>query len=434
MSPLIRKFLFSAFVAIFILSGAIIISYSLGWKLDFDPPAGKFVFQKTGALNVRTSPQNVIIKINGKIYPDQSGILQSGTLISGLFPKTYKLEIEKLGYKSYSKDVSVEPALVSKFLSIILWPEKITPEIIAQVKGTEIIDSNKNGDKFVIKNIKTSTFYSYDLNNSSSTFNLTHALNDGLKNLTIKKIYFIPFKNSQFVAEDSSGLKILDTETGTTELITKTPLLWTLENSNVYFIKQSPVNEKVSSTKTFSIYSYNLIFKNSSQIVQLPQDIVVSSITSIKSSPSNDKVAFLENTGNLYIFDQNKIEKISDSARIFEFSPDDKKIAFIDKNNSLNIYFLENDNLNSIKSSRDNDRINLENKQNVSDIKWYGDSNHLIVSFKNETTIKLVEIDPRASINVYSVISDIENFYYNSDNNVFYFIKDSELNKLDFNN
>lgn len=434
MSPLIRKSLFLVFVVIFVLSGAIIISYSLGWKLDFDPPAGKFVFQKTGALNIKTSPKDVIIKINGKTYSDQSGLLQSGTLISGLFPKTYKLEVKKKGYLPYTKNISIEPALVSKFLSIVLWPEKITPEAVTPVKGTEIIDSSENGDKFIVKNLKTATFYLYDLNNASSTFNLTHAFNNGSKNSTIKNIYFVPFKNSRFVIEDNSSLKIMDTETGTAELITKTPLLWTLENSNVYFIKQSPVTENASSTKTFSIYSYSLIFKNTSQIIQLPQDIAVASITDIKSSSSNNKLAFLQNSGNLYIVNQNKIQKISDSTKFFEFSPDDKKIAFIDKNDSLNIYFLENDNLNSIKNSGDNDRINLENKQNISDIKWYEDSNHLLVYFADKQDVKITEIDPRSNLNIYPVISDIENFYYNSKNNAFYFIKGSILNKINFNN
>lgn len=442
MPPLIRKIIFSTFVALFILSGAIIISYSLGWKLDFDPPAGGFILEKTGGINIKTSPKNVAIKINGKDYRNQSGILQNGTLISGLLPKTYKIDIEKFGYFSYSKNIRVKPALVMKLLSIVLLPEKIAANTVMQVKESSIIDSANNGNKFITNGGENGFYYLQDLNNSSSTFNLSHAFSNAGGVSKIKKIYFVPFKNSNFVVEDASGLKILNTETGTAELIiknsTKDPIIaWTIRNPNIYFIKTSDSNGKTSAIKTFSLYSYNLIIKNTFLLSQLPETIFAQTITEMKSFPSNNKIAFLEKIGNLYVFDQGsgKIEKIGANVRLFSFSPDDKKLAFIDNDGVLNIYYLEDYNLDEIKKIGDTDKFKLDNRENISDIQWYEDSAHLLVNFKSseENEVKFIETDSRPDLNIQPVISDTGDFYYNPEINSLYFIKNNFLEKIDFN-
>ncbi len=427
MSPLIRKLLFYAFVMLFILSGTIIISYSLGWKIDFNPPAGGFILERTGAISIKTDPKNVIIKINGKNYPDQSGILQSATLISGLLPKTYDVEINKDGYLPYHKNISVKPALVSKLSSIRLIPDKISSDTISQVKGNVFIDSADNSSKFIIQNQKTGIYYFYDLNNLSSFLNLTNAFENSNPTSTIKKAKFVPFKTTQFAIEDSSGLKILDTETGNTSLIVKNPAVWTIENSSVYYIK-TPAGKN----KNPVLYCYNAAIQAQCLSVEIPKIFSLSRFIQIKSF--NNKVAFLNSTGGLYLFDPNSddIKEIAHNAKFFIFSPDNKKIAFLDKDGKLGIQFLDNYSNDFIKKSGDVIRFDLENKSEITSIAWYNDSNHLFLDYG--AAVKFMEIDERLPLNIYMIAANVQNYYYDFKTDIFYFISGGKIQKIDFNN
>ena len=484
MSNKSKRVVFIIFCVLFVAIGVAVVFYSLGWRLNLE----NFQIQKTGAIYIKTDPKGVVIKLSAKggflssdkqgasgesnkTYADNSGILQSGTLISNLLPKTYKIKIEKESFLPYYKNIVVEQSLVTKLSKIKLIPKKIKVSEIAAVRGNKLIDAADNAQKIIALNENKNLYYLYDLNNPSSTLNINAAIDSKLKqnpevgpeqSKTIEKIAFLPFQPNNLIIENNRDLKILDTESFTLNPLVKGPILiWTVKNSDIYFIKTArplgPTSTRLGEAggvaglknKNLALYSFNLIFRTESLLAEIPQNLsAISALNEIKASELNDKIAFSDKSGNLYIFNQNnrEIKKIAHNAETFSFSPDDKKIAFLDKDGKLSIRFLEDIDSDVIKKSGDVNRIELENKENIRGIEWYKDSAHLFVNFSSTAAaskqssspqaineIRFAEIDDRLPVNVYPVVNGFLQFYYEPKTDILYLIEKNKLKKIDFN-
>ncbi len=152
-----RRIVFYSLFFIFIVTGLGTIFYSQGWRINIEKcQIAKFwncqiEFQKTGAIFIETKPKDVLIKIDGKTFEDKSGLIQSGTLITSLLPKTYKVTIEKEGYLPWQKDLKVEPTLVAEILKTVLIPKKLEEKIISIPKTIDNFWINSQ-QKIIFKN------------------------------------------------------------------------------------------------------------------------------------------------------------------------------------------------------------------------------------------------------------------------------------------
>lgn len=419
------RILFIFFVLIFLLVGVAAVFYSLGYRINFD----NFKIQKTGGIYIKTHPRGVTIKISGKIYPDASNLLQSGTLISNLTPKNYKVEIDKDGYYPYYKNLAVQPSMVAEILSVNLIPQKITPLQLASARGNTIIDSANNDNSFIIQNEKTGTYYLYDLSDQTKIVNLTSLYNSLRKSSKIKKITFVPFKPENFVVEDSSGIKIMDSSALTLTTLTKTPVAWLLQNSNVYFIASKSIS---ATSSQLILSSYNLVFQNKSDIASLPQNFSNSEISAFKISGGNDKIAILDKTNTLFLFDtsKNTYIKLADNVKDFDFSPSSGQLAYLTSDNAINILFLKDFNGEITKKESDVVKFSLPPRENIQNITWYNDSMHLLVKYAD--SIKFMEINDLKPLNIAPLAGAINQLYYNPRTNNLFFIANEGLQKIDF--
>ncbi len=417
-----RRFLFYGLFLLFILAGGGIVFYSQGWRINTENCAIKSVknfrdclkFQKIGAIYIETEPKEVVIEIDGKTFPDRSNIIQKGTLVSNLLPKTYKVKITKEGYLPYYKNLKVESSLVSELLNVILVPEELNEKtaVIPKIKGDALIDISNDNKKFIIRDSVTGLYRLYDLNNLSSILNLNTVFNN-LKKETINKIIFHPFDSNKFIVETKSGLYILDTNRLKLEtLIKPLPLSWTIKNPNVYYVNG------------YSLASLNLVVKAESVLSQLPNG---KKWTGLEVSNSQTKIALINNLNDLYIFNQSdkNLEKIASNAEDFIFSPDDKKIAFLDANGSINVYFIEDYREGINKKAGDVVRLNLKNQSTIKKVFWQKDSNHLFVEYPGKTIF--AEIDDRPPLNVYAVADNAASPFYNINDNLLYSILQNSL-------
>jgi len=402
----IRKIVFIAFFVIFIIGAVLVGFYSNGWRFDLK----SFSFEKTGAIFVETIPRDVNIKVDGKTFKDKSGPLSSGTLISNLLPETYKIEINKNGFFSWYKNLSVKPTQVSEAINVILIPNNITKDIFfnsqkisdfiigpkeklifksnsklyfnepkdipTKLKGDVLVEISNDEAKAIVKNSTANTFYLYDLKSpiSSTTINTIVAKFDA--KMKIKNINFHPFDSKRIIFESDEGLYSLDTDSSKAETIfdaNKKPFLWKLIGSKVYFFSAQESG------------FFNLVFKT-------------------------------KTTLPLPLFDLLKTTKV------FTISPDGKKIAFIDQNNKLKIYFLDDQIKGFAQKSGDVIILNLKNSSVIKNISWYFDSLHLFVEYTNE--VYFTEIDNREPINSYLIDSGLSKFHYEISTNLLYFLKD----------
>ncbi|KKQ22338.1 hypothetical protein A2999_02120 [Candidatus Wolfebacteria bacterium RIFCSPLOWO2_01_FULL_38_11] len=420
-----RRFLFLGLFIVFIPLSIGVILYSNGWRFNFD----NFSIKKTGAIYIETNPKGVSIKLDNKIFPDKSGFIQSGTLISNLVSKNYQIKIEKENYHPYFKDIKVEPSLVSEIIDIILIPKKIKPQpvISAPLKGLEIIDLS-NAKKIIVKNGKK--YYLYNLENQSA-LNVNASFENFKKNIEIKKVAFHPFDQSKLIIEADNiySLNIDRLKLEPVIQITNNPkkqseiLAWTIKNSQLYYIKETAAE----SAKTLELFYFNFVLKTENSF-KLPENIA--SIVKIGASENNAKIAILDSFDDIYEFNlQNQnFEKIAHNAKDFQFSPDEQKIAFLDKDGKINVLFFK-DVQNIKKKTNDVIGYNLKTKESIKNVFWHKDSSHLFIEYleNNLSNIEFIEIDDRLPLNQYSIFIGLQSSYYNLKNNFLYFTKENKL-------
>lgn len=431
-----RRFLFYGLFIVFILAGSGAVLYSSGWR--FNP--ANFHFRKTGAIYIETEPKDAVIKINNIYFKNLSGLIKKGTLISNLPPQPYKIELKKEGYLPYYKNLQVEPSLVSELIDVILIHREIKKEPLdnsKKIKGDEFIAISKDGGKIALKESESGIYYLYDLNNLSTAFNVNAAFdNASAKEKTdIINIAFHPFESDKIVIETKKGLKILDTNRLILNIaINERPTVWTVGNSNIYYLTK---------TKNYTIYSYNLILKTKTAISQKSLALENGSeIKKIGVDDSDNKIAILDNFDDIYVFNPSNQEllKIAHSAKYFSFSPDSKKIAFLDKDGLIGVYFLDDWRKGINKKAGDVIRLDLKNpvaeqvrygasKSDIKNIIWQENSAHLFVDYGNR--LDFIEIDDRLPLNQYTIIDQPLPFLYDLKNNLIYFIQNNSLWKIE---
>ena len=439
-----RRILLILFTIVFLVASTVIILYSTGRRFDIQT----FSIKKTGAIYIETSPKYIFIKINGKNFPDNSGILKNGTLISNLMPKNYKIEIDKKDYYPYYKEIKLEPSLVSELIGIILIPIKLEEKniISTKLKGEKIIDLANN--KIIINNQKSEINYLYNLNNKESSLNINSVLNNLKKSATISKIVFHPLEKNKLLIEANNLIYALDADKLKIEEIKlqissplpqsssvakeKTQISklidWLLKDSDIYYIVKK--TSQKSPIESFQLLSFNLIAKTNTDFGNLE----ISGLKKIKITNNGNKLLIIDDLNNFYIFDLQikKIEMISKNVLNAVPSLDNKKIAFLDKENKINIYFLENWHKNHPQKAREIIKLNTENNGEIKNIFWYKDSYHLFIEYENKkiTNIDFSEIDIRGHLNQYPIIQEIKTAYYETGSEILYFIKNEKLYSL----
>ena len=455
-----RRFIFYGFLFLFVVSGLWVIFYSQGWRPDTGNCRFNDLFncsvrlQKTGAVFIETQPKGVVIKLDDKIFQDKSGLIQSGTLITELSPKNYKVKIEKDGYLSWTKNFRVESGLVTEIPKIILLPEKTEKKTVStpkpvdnfwinsqqkivfknngilyylqdssvKLRGDKFVQWSEDGNKIILQNLKNQNYYLYELGNLSKTLNISAVLNN-LQKTSVSEIAFHPLESNRLIVENKNGLYLLDLNRLKLEGVKEPVLAWTIKNPTIYYVSQT--------LKSLLLADFNLISKISDTLADLPDDLTAIS----EISASGNKIAFLTKDDGLYLFNrENKnFKQIAHSAEKFIFSPDNKKIAFLDKDGKINIYFLEDYQRGLYKKAGEIISLNLYLKENgleVKNIFWYNDSGHLLIDYLDADgaeKVDFVEIDDRPPINKYTLVEGVSNFYYEPISNRLYFTQENSL-------
>lgn len=407
-----RIILFYTFVALFLVLGAGVLAYSYGWRIDFETGT----VQKIGAIYIKANVQDVTIKINNKEYEDESGILQSGTLISNLLPKTYRIEISKEGYLPYHKTLTVRPALVEELLNVQLIPKVLESTMIAPTKGTTFIDSTERADRIILQDAATGIYYLHTKANASSTINLNMAVANAKRGQKIKRIAFVPFKPTQFIIEDTTGFKLFDSEKKTIETLYKGSIVtWSMQDSTMVVVE---TNVK---TRAQEVFTYNLIFKTKSPLDELNAQIGKTTyITAIDTTNNLGTVAFSDIEDKLFLFTakEKKLNEVASNTRLFSFSPDDKKLLILANSGVPSILFIEDFDGDVRKKAGDMITVAIPESGSIKTIRWYDDSYHLLMERAAE--LFMTELDDRKPINIFPLIKNYIDYQYDAKERTIY--------------
>lgn len=136
----IRYIAFFFSLALYLILLPIILSYSLGYHIDFN----KFIIYKTGIISLKSAPSGASIYINGKLYPDITP-----ARIEELRPGTYSIEVKREGMFPWQKELAVRPNMVTRAENILLFP---------MLQVTEKVN-NRETDNFFIPDDRSQIYY-----------------------------------------------------------------------------------------------------------------------------------------------------------------------------------------------------------------------------------------------------------------------------------
>lgn len=398
-----RTILFYLFVAAFLLGGTGVLLYSYGWRVNLETKT----VQKIGAIYIKTNVRGTAITINGKPYKDTAGILQSGTLISNLLPKTYRVEITKDGYHPYYKTLVVHQSQVTEILNAQLIPKNLATTFVAPTKGTRFIDATQGADRMILQNTTTGVYYLHDKTNASSTLNLSLAVTNAQKGLKIKKIMFVPFKPTQFVVEDTAGLKLFDLEKRSVESLLKGPIItWTIQDSTIVGVEMN------TKTRAQKVFTFNLIFKSKTDAADLNAGMATSTRITAIAATGNGPMAFSDTAYELFLFDHKTktVRRVASNVESFTFSPDAKKLAFIEATGIMSVLFVEDFDGDMRKKAGEVMVVALPQERPVQTVHWYADSYHLLIERSGELSI--TELDDRSPLNTFPIIGEYNSYRY----------------------
>ncbi|MCR4328693.1 MAG: hypothetical protein NUV53_04250 [Patescibacteria group bacterium] len=131
-----RTLLFYGFCAAFAIIGTIAVLYAQGWRVNTNP----WSIGKVGGIFIKSQPRDITITLDGESVTNTSWLLQNGTFINNLFPKTYLLTLEKNGFSLWSRHVVVAPSFVTELSNVVLVP---TTPILDDSSSTKKLISNE---------------------------------------------------------------------------------------------------------------------------------------------------------------------------------------------------------------------------------------------------------------------------------------------------
>ncbi|MDD5496052.1 MAG: PEGA domain-containing protein [Candidatus Omnitrophica bacterium] len=137
-----RAIAFYFSVALFIILLPIVLSYSLGYKIDY----GKLRIYKTGIISIKTNPAGANIYVNGRAFKDLSP-----SRIEELKPGSYNIEVKKDGFYPWQKELSVKPNMVTQAEDIVLFPVAKDIKRIGECETVDFFISDRNDIFYMTK-------------------------------------------------------------------------------------------------------------------------------------------------------------------------------------------------------------------------------------------------------------------------------------------
>ncbi|MBI1866685.1 MAG: PEGA domain-containing protein [Candidatus Staskawiczbacteria bacterium] len=146
MTRKIRFLILVICVALFFIAAPYIITYSLGYRIDFEQK--KLVI--TGGIYVKALPQGADIIVDSKIS-NRTSLLSPTVFVQNLLPKQHSILIKKDGYHDYKKTLEVKEKEVIRLERVVLFKEKIPFEDLTDKTNSPFLKKDQE-QIFIIKN------------------------------------------------------------------------------------------------------------------------------------------------------------------------------------------------------------------------------------------------------------------------------------------
>jgi len=404
-----RKIILYCLIFGFCLAAAGLILYSFGWSLG-KTANGFPVFEKTGAIFLKTQPIDALIKINGKTYDRKIVLLgnNGSELIKGLSSGNYQVEVYKENYESWDKTMTISAGMISSASNIFLFPKEVKTEPVAQ-KDAEKIWLTDN-QKEQIKEI----FYSLKQKQLKMP-----------GNVPITQIVSYPFDTSEDIVTTEKAIYLLNRQNFSLKLLFLVPSrALTINGSEMTFI------DGQNNLQIYNLDSRRITENDYLGLTKDEEATEISLPTQVLFSKSNKEVGILTKKGELFIYDRDKkeIKKIGDGFKDFRFSPDGKKIAALNQNGEIEIIFPEDYYRDFTMAAGEKFKLNLSENSQPLAFEWLPKiPDHLIIRYADKTIVS--EVDNRAPLNQWLLGNNIKDFAFDGEGILYFIGNDNQFVK-----
>ena len=478
MSILEKKFeLYLYFcVAMFFFLLGIVLFYSFGYKYNINE--NRTV--RTGAIIIKSTPEDVDIFINDKIFINNrtiTNLFSDFVKIEELKNDTYNIKIKKSEHFQWEKNIKVNSGYITELKNIVLLKNNYNKNILLnKIK----IDPDSNN--LFVSNNKDRIIYTKDINKVKSLFIYNINNNSEIEISRYNKFMFNKFKNEYSIeniiwSDNNSKIIIKTKDKKSTEsylidlednykiydvnsIFKNNNYIrnnWNFHfNDVIFFIEEGTLFEynfkKLTSTKIMNnissfiikngyiyyikqndnilYYKYLNTSSTENKIIILPKNNIINPTYKIIASDINTYL-ILSSDGILYFIDErNSIHTINHSVDNASFSNNNKRILY-NNDHEIWIYYIEEKISQPSKKKATNELI-TRFSGNINNISLYKDEEHIF--YKEGDTYKLIEIDNRDKKNTYEIINLTDNniFYLNNLNSLYY-LKNDKFIQLDLN-
>ena len=115
-----RRIIFYFLTVIFLIVGPLIAAYAVGFTFNFSTAR----FQKTGGIFIKSPTPRLSVFLDGA-FVKETGLLAGSALLPDVLPGAHLVRLEKSGFRSWSKTVTVDPTAVTELRNILLVPHPV---------------------------------------------------------------------------------------------------------------------------------------------------------------------------------------------------------------------------------------------------------------------------------------------------------------------
>jgi hypothetical protein len=370
-----------------------LVFYSLGYRFDFQ----KKRIVKTGGIFIKALPKSAKVLIDGKIKKKTDPFFGSA-LIENLFPKKYKVRVEKEEYFPWEKEVEIGEGKVAEFKGLILFPRNLNfYQILENIDEFWILPNQK---ELILKETEDGKWVLK-----------SYSLDKKLKFYLVKQDDFS--KEAEFLGLDpNQNSQELEIEVKTKEGIKN----FALDLKNPSKIKEIEIPEDVICFKKVNEDFY--FFKKPGYLFKGEEKMNSQALEGIENCELKifNKSIFLKAGNNLYFLKNGRFEKIFENLKGMENLPGSSKLAIF---SDYEIWIF------------DGEKIEFLNRfsEKIEQVQWINE-NYLI--FVSQGKLKILETDKRDKINIWEIADFLgKNLFFNNSNKKIYFQKDKAIFESD---
>lgn len=359
MSNHARKAVFWTLLAVFFAAGVPLVLLSAGYRFRFDTLS----LTRSGGLYVRSVPADAKIHIDGKPTPNNSGILSSGTFVTGLVPGKYELEVSKEGYHPFRATAEIIPLQADSFEKVVLAPTAYNPYLSGDVadfyvKNGEIITKDTAGKlRYNGQIIAGDKFEFFTADRKSA---VTSVLRDG------ERVYFLISLSNPRVSTNINEI------------------FWNLKSLKLALPGKVPI--MAAAPHPYDSDKIILSTKAALYITDLKSLAITRNGEGVERMIQENSSVFLIRNGSLIGFNvtlktSSPIMGIKDHEKI-SISPNGKKAATLWNNKVLEVYDID---------AKKSLRFDLKGLGDIKDIFWHKTSGYIFISSGNNLYFLYVE-------------------------------------------